>query len=221
MDQPGLDEAAHRQALRGLRRINAVSRTDLAIWRHVAVAARGVAPGRLRVLDLATGGGDVPIALATRARRAGLAVDFAGCDRSGTAVAHAAASARRAGVTIDFFPLDVLAEPLPRAYDVLICSLFLHHLRCEDAVTLLRSMRSAAGRLMVVDDLHRSAAGWLLTEVGVRVLSRSPIVHIDGPRSLRAAFRVGEAAELATESGWTNFSIRRRWPSRFLLVGRP
>ena len=47
MDQPGLDEAAHRQALEALRRVNALSAGDRAVWplvRHskTSVAAREI-----------------------------------------------------------------------------------------------------------------------------------------------------------------------------------
>jgi hypothetical protein len=59
MDQPGLDPARHRQALRGLRRINFWSRSAGILWPALAGLARA-AQRPLRVLDQATGGGDVP-----------------------------------------------------------------------------------------------------------------------------------------------------------------
>ena len=65
MDQPGLDAGIHRHALVGLRKANTLSRTARVIWR--AIQAADVVPkdGRpLRVLDIATGGGDVLIGVA-------------------------------------------------------------------------------------------------------------------------------------------------------------
>ena len=90
MDQPGLDDREHALALRGLGRINAVSRTAAALWPSLAKLAREQAPaaGPLRVLDLATGGGDTAVTLANRADRAGLAIEIEGCDLSARGRGH-------------------------------------------------------------------------------------------------------------------------------------
>src|SRR5262249_61298949 len=83
-----------------------------------------------------------------------------------------------------FSACDVLREPLPAGYDAVVCSLFLHHLSAEQAVGLLRRMAAAAGRLVLVNDLARGRAGYLLAYLGTRLLTRSPGVHFDGPRSV-------------------------------------
>ena len=62
--------------------------------------------------------------------------------------------------------------------------------------------------------------GYLLALIGTRVLSRSPIVHVDGPRSVRAAFTVFEALQLAEHAGLHGATIGWRWPFRFLMEWR-
>src|SRR5580765_3672542 len=89
MDQPGLETAAHQEALRGLARINWISRSDAILWKPIRRLAEEKGRQPLRVLDLATGGGDVPIRLHRRAVRAGLSITFAGADFSATAIEHA------------------------------------------------------------------------------------------------------------------------------------
>jgi 2-polyprenyl-3-methyl-5-hydroxy-6-metoxy-1,4-benzoquinol methylase len=220
MDQPGLDEGRHVQALRGLERINFWSRSAALVWGPLAELAREE-PGRpLRVLDLATGAGDVPIRLWHRARRAGVALQVEGCDVRPAAVAHAAARAAAAGADVRFFAADVMGDPVPPGYDVLVSSLFLHHLSGEQAVDLLKGMAEAAGRLVVINDLVRSRAGWLLAYLGTRLLSRSPVVHVDGLRSVEGAFALDEARALAGRAGLTGARVRACWPCRFLLTWR-
>jgi 2-polyprenyl-3-methyl-5-hydroxy-6-metoxy-1,4-benzoquinol methylase len=218
MDQPGLDRGAHSQALRGLRRINCLSASASILWPEIARLTRHAAGRTVRVLDVATGGGDVPIRLARRARRCGLDVPIDGCDISPTAVAFAATAADTAGVTVGFFPLDALTDPLPGGYDILACSLFLHHLSEEDAVRLLAAMAGAAQSAVLVNDLVRSRAGYCLAWAGCRVLSRCPVVHHDGPASVRSAFRFDEVRALAERAGLAGFRLERRWPGRFLLA---
>lgn len=213
MDDPGLDPAEHRRALAALARLNRWSRSAAVLWQPIAALARQV--GRpVRVLDVATGSGDLPAALARRAARAGLAVAADGCDVSPTAVEAAA----RAGVTA--FRHDVLADPLPAGYDVVTCSLFLHHLADDEAVTLLRRMKEAAGRLVLVSDLSRSRFSYGATWAACHLLTRSPVVRFDGPASVRSAFTPAEALARADRAGLNGVTVESRFPCRFLLQWR-
>jgi 2-polyprenyl-3-methyl-5-hydroxy-6-metoxy-1,4-benzoquinol methylase len=218
MDQPGLDPAQHQQALRGLARINAWSGSARILWPAIAALARHIRPAPLRVLDVASGGGDVPIRLWRRARRSGLRLDVAGCDKSAVAVAHAQRQADAAGADVQFFTHDAMAQPLPAGYGVLTCSLFMHHLASSEAICLLEAMKQGAGQLVLINDLRRSALGWLCAYVVTRILSRSSVVHVDGPRSVAAAYTCSEAAELAQRAGLTGAAVARRWPFRFLIT---
>jgi len=217
MDQPGLEPGRHRQALHGLRRINFWSGSAGILWPPLAALARA-SPRPVRVLDLASGGGDVAIRLQRRAHRAGLPLVVEGCDVSAVAVEHAVREAERQGTPVRFFRADALADDLPGDYDVVVCSLFLHHLTEDQAVELLRRMGAAAGRLVLVNDLVRSRPGLLLARVGTRLLSRSPVVHVDGPRSVEGAFTVEEARVLAERAGLGGATVERRWPCRYLLT---
>ncbi len=217
MDEPDLDEARHVRALEGLGRINRVSRSTGILWPTIAAEARRRRGAGIRILDVATGGGDVPIGLALRARRAGLEVAVAGCDVSPSAVSFAGQSAGAAGIAVRFFRLDALNDPLPEDYDIVTCSLFLHHLSEEDAVKLLRRMADAARQTVLVNDLERSRVGYLLAWAGCRLLSRSPIVHHDGPVSVRSAFTAAEAGRLAEHAGLSGVRLSHHWPQRFLL----
>nr|WP_210420189.1 methyltransferase domain-containing protein [Aquisphaera giovannonii] len=223
MDQPGLPAAEHARALEGLRRINAISRTASILWRQIEglASSRPSAAGPLRVLDVATGGGSLPLALEKKARAAGLDARFDGCDISETAVGLAASRAAGRGSSCRYFARDALAGPLPGDYNVLTCSLFLHHLDEADAVALLRRMDDAALDLVLVDDLIRSRLGYGLAVAGCRLLSRSPIVHADGPASVAAAFTAAEALGLAERAAGGPVRLTRHWPRRFLLSWRP
>jgi 2-polyprenyl-3-methyl-5-hydroxy-6-metoxy-1,4-benzoquinol methylase len=216
MDRPDLDEDRHREALRGLERINRCSGSARILWRPLCRLAEETAGRPVRVLDVATGGGDVPRALWHRARRARLPLLLEGCDISPVALAHARRRCAEEGAEVRFFQADVLHEPLPSGYDALVSSLFLHHLTEEQAIELLRRM-GTAGRSVLVNDLARSRTGYLLAWLGTRLLSRSEVVHFDGPRSVEGAFTPEEARQLAEKAGLTGAVVRRRWPCRYLL----
>jgi len=78
-------------------------------------------------------------------------------------------------------------------------------------------MAAASDRLVVVCDLARSNVAWWLTYAGTRLLTRSPVVRVDGPLSVRAAFTIDEVRSLAVQAGLTDCRIQRRMPFRFVL----
>jgi hypothetical protein len=52
------------------------------------------------------------------------------------------------------------------------------------------------------------------------LLSRSPIVHFDGPVSVQGAFQMQEVQTLAVRAGLLEATLRRSWPERYLLSWR-
>jgi 2-polyprenyl-3-methyl-5-hydroxy-6-metoxy-1,4-benzoquinol methylase len=152
------------------------------------------------------------------ARRAGLNFKISACDRSAHALDYARQSADRKQAAIHFFEWNLSENSFPSDYDVVMCSLFLHHQGEDQAVELLKSMRKTAHHLVLVNDLVRSIRGYFLAWLGTRVLTASDVVHVDGPRSVAAAFTVQEAQALATRAGLDGVTVTKSWPCRFLLV---
>jgi hypothetical protein len=133
-------------------------------------------------------------------------------------VAAAQQAASRAGAhSLEFFQHDVLGNALPTEYDVVMCSLFLHHLSASEAEMLLRRMAVAARQAVLVDDLLRTQVGYFLAWAGCRLLTRSPVVHMDGPLSVRAAFSWEEAQALAVRAGLSSAVFSRHWPQRYFM----
>ena len=218
MDQPGLDPKEHLRALNGLRRINVISRCSVGIFRAIKELARGQPDKTLRILELACGGGDTAIDLALMAQQEGLNLDILACDLNPEAVRIAAANAKSRNAELTFFTADALTKPNnEETYDLIYCTLFTHHLDDNDVVRLLDVMTSRSRRLVLVDDLIRSKLGYFLAWIGTRFLSRSWIVHTDGPLSVRGAFRPEEMLELAKRAGLESVQIDRNWPERYLL----
>jgi 2-polyprenyl-3-methyl-5-hydroxy-6-metoxy-1,4-benzoquinol methylase len=172
------------------------------------------------MLDVACGGGDVPIGVAGALQRAKIRVQLTLSDRSDVALEQAQRLAKDRGISAAALPADAV-EALPRGeFDVVTNSLFLHHLERGEVVRVLGNMRKAvrSGGLVVISDLRRSRAGWLLAWVGCRVLSRSKVVHFDGPVSVRAAWTLEELGAMAREAGMGSARIERAWPWRMLVT---
>lgn len=221
MDDPALDESQHEHALRGLRRVNALSGSTAILWPAIRDVAQRVSGRPLRVLDIASGGGDLAVGLATRARQTGINLNVVGCDISPLAVRHATELATQAHVdNVQFLEVDAIHGPLEGPYDIVMCSLFLHHLPIDEAHRLLTRMRELASHQVLINDLRRTRFGYALAWLGCRLLTRSAIVHTDGPLSVRAAFSLDEVRQLAEDCGLSGATLTTHWPQRFLLNWR-
>jgi 2-polyprenyl-3-methyl-5-hydroxy-6-metoxy-1,4-benzoquinol methylase len=226
MDDPELDREEHRRALAGLRRVNRLSLTAGRIARSIQAYAATHRLTAASILDLGCGSGDVALGVA-RTLAKGIDWSIEGWDVSPTAIEVAQQSvagekegqalvAHRPRVSLAFRQRNAFAESTER-FDFVYCSLFLHHFNEAEALRLVQQMIGLARLAIIIDDLDRSWFGWWLAKIGVQLLSRSPIVHFDGPQSVRAAFTPAEARQLAQACGVKRLSVERHWPARWLL----
>ncbi|CAN5512646.1 class I SAM-dependent methyltransferase [soil metagenome] len=216
MDDPSLDYGSHVSALLGLERLNAASGGPSSIWAEIEPVAR-LLNRPVRILDIATGGGDIPIAIYRMAQKAGVAVEIVASDISSDALKYAAESAAKKGAKIEFFPLDIFKDELPSNFDVIMTSLFTHHLDADDVIMLLRKMSGAARFKVIVNDLVRSEMSYVSVWLATRLLSRSPIVHYDGPVSVNASYTPSEFLNMAERAG-LNVSQEKNLESSVVAV---
>jgi 2-polyprenyl-3-methyl-5-hydroxy-6-metoxy-1,4-benzoquinol methylase len=216
MDDPGLERSLHLAALRDLDRLNRVSFTSELIWREIQ---KNIGAKRsLSILDVASGSGTIAARISELSRRRGFDVAVDVCDISDTAMSHAAE--QHGNLLRRAFKLDVLRVPIPTGYDVIICSLFLHHLNEADASTLLRKITAAATDAAIISDLERSRMGYVLAFAATHLLTRSPIVKVDSLRSVKNAYTKTEIQELIKKAGIKDVTVRRAFPCRLMIVGR-
>jgi SAM-dependent methyltransferase len=170
---------------------------------------RWIAPGEsVSLMDLCTGSGDIPRFIAdwSRAKKSIVrirAIDF----QPSTLSIAKTKSALYPEITYE--AADVLRFTPAEPFDIVICSLALHHFAFPEAVNLLRRLRNFARRGVLVADLARSDFGvvgiYLLTSLVVR----HPMNRFDARLSMHRAFSFGELATAAIAAGWSGFGHRR------------
>ena len=211
MDRPQPVSAELESDLENLRRLNqyfgsyGLLRHFLRLW---------LTPDRpWCILDLATGSADIPCMIAdwARQRRITVRIDAVDFHESTLEIARR----RAAGYPeISLIRADAREYSSAQTYDIVCCSLALHHFSDEDAVKLLKQMRRLTHDKALVADLERSwfALGmvWLLTTI----FFREPMTQYDARLSVRRAFSYREFRSLAAAAGWENFSHRRFIPVR-------
>ena len=217
MDDPALSKEEHQQALRGLTRLNRFSGVSGAMYRRIRDHATTSQATRLRVLDVASGAGDLPVSWAKRARKDSIKLDITTVDISPTAIDQQRAAAAAANVSIEAIQMDCLKGNLPSGFDVVTCSLFMHHLDNHQVFCLLQSMQQATESSILVCDLHRSRMNLALVSIASRLVTRSPIVHYDAAASVRAAFTADEFSKIAEDALVRPVNVQPMFPCRFLM----
>jgi 2-polyprenyl-3-methyl-5-hydroxy-6-metoxy-1,4-benzoquinol methylase len=170
---------------------------------------RWIKPGaRMRIVDLATGSGDLPRLLVDFARNIGAHVEIDAVDRQ-LATLQIARTLSAGYPEISYHEANILQWNGIQDYDVALCSLVLHHFSDEDAVTVLGRCRQLSKKFVLVSDLRR---GFLL-RVGVHLLTavifREPMTRFDARLSAQRAFSFSEMRQLAIQAGWQNFGHKK------------
>ncbi len=224
LDGPLDDLAALAGNLRDLRRINRwLGGVELSAAGIEALAAHRL---EVTLLDVGTGGADIPVALLQAAERRGRRLAVVGIDNR-PEIVTAARAAAEAG-SIDLARLEIMVgdgRSIPfsdRSYDVAHASLVLHHLEPDDAVRLLHEMGRIARLGIVVNDLERSRLGWLGAWLIGHLLTGNRYTRRDAPLSVRRAYRRAEASELIRAAGLIPVStFRGAFGQRYAIAAVP
>ena len=176
--------------------------------------------GKARVLDIATGSGDIPRLIVDHARRQNVLVQIDAIDQQESTIAIARGLSA-AYPEINFYCADLFEwnlspglkldglKPSSFPYDMVLCSLALHHFSNDDAVRVLQKIRDLSTARILVADLRR--ARWLSCAVYfvTATMYRDEMTKTDARLSAARAFSFLEMRKLAERAGWKDFRHRK------------
>jgi ubiquinone/menaquinone biosynthesis C-methylase UbiE len=213
MDGPGLDPDELAANLRDIRRVNRLLGGTSIVLRHLPALLDGIPlDERITILDLATGSGDIPLAIVKWAESTGCTVEIIASDVSPLILAVAREHVG-CNASVKFAQYDARDVPLPdRCVDVVLCSLALHHFQPDGAVLVLREMQRLARVGFIVNDLYRSRAGYVAAWLAARLTTRNRLTRHDAPLSVRRAYTPDELRDLLHRAGIDGARIsNHRW----------
>ena len=202
MDQQDADPEMLKDDLRNLRIINRYFGGLSALRKALVPIVMNTEPESVAtILDLATGSGDQPVSLAKTFRRLGKRVRISAIDKNEIMLDVARQHASEFP-EIQFERGDILHLAYgSESFDVVSCSLAIHHLSRNHGVRLLREMNRVCRLGFVVNDLSRSYIGVATAWVYTRLTTLNPMTRYDSVASVQRAFTKGEIAEMAAEAG--------------------
>ena len=174
----------------------------------------------LRILDVGCGYGDGLRRIEQWADARGIAVELTGLDLNRDAVSIAA-EAGPSSSNIEWVSENVFSYTLNAPVDVIVSSLFAHHLSDAEIVRFLQWMEQNAQVGWFINDLSRNAVPYQLLKMFTRVAGLHPFVQHDGPVSIARAFVSEDWQKMCSAAGLNlnEVSIEGYTPAR-LCVGR-
>lgn len=216
LDGSALDGEELKASLRHVAQVNHWLGGTRALRSHLSPLIR--AGERVRLLDVGTGNGETQEEIAAWARRCGCQVRWVGVDLSAQMIALATPGVGGAVLRADALRLPFADDE----FDAVSCTLTLHHFDDQGAVKLVREMARVSRSLVLVNDLERNT----VNRVGARLLALTwwrgnRITRHDGPLSVQRSFTAAELLELGRHAGLHAPVVRRHFPWRLVLEGRP
>lgn len=214
LDRPAVGRGELAANLRDLRLLNRALGWSAAVWRDLEGMLRRHGLRRAVLLDIATGSADVPRSLGARAAARGIVLRTLASDVSPRVLAVA----RAQGGSVELLLHDGARLPLrDGAVDVVTCCLAAHHFDPDALARLLTEAWRVARHGVIVSDLERGRAGYLMARLMAIVLRNRLTAH-DGPVSVLRAYTPDELAGLAGRAGLGRVRVRRCFPARITLV---
>ncbi len=103
-------------------------------------------------------------------------------------------------------------------FDLIHASLFFHHFNEKDIKEILSSMLLAAKYGLIINDLRRSVFAFIGIKMLTKLFSKSEMVKNDGPLSEKRSFAKKELVKILNELKIENYTIKKTWAFRWLIV---
>lgn len=223
MDEP-CNREEMRACLRDLEKVNRLFRAyrPLLSWLDSLELKSGPEP--ISILDVACGYGDGLRRIERWAAARRINVKLTGCDLNPDAVAiamEATAKTSSAAGKIEWIAADIFSLDGRQAIDIVVSSLFTHHLSESDIVRFLRWMEEHARVGWFINDLSRAAVPYWLFKAFAKVAGLHRFVQHDGPVSIARAFAREDWERMCQAAGLNerDIVIKGFTPAR-LCVGR-
>jgi SAM-dependent methyltransferase len=219
MDEPcGREEM--RACLRDIARLNRwfLGYRPTLRWLERLALSRHDQP--VRILDVGCGYGDSLRRIEKWAAARSLPVELTGCDINPDTAAIASEASPDS--RIQWIASDVFRLRTSRPIDIVVSSLFTHHLTEEQIVRFLVWMETNAQIGWFINDLSRASIPYRLLKSFSKIAGLHPFVQHDGPVSIARAFIPSDWRRMCAAAGLEEpqITIESLLPARLCVARR-
>jgi len=171
----------------------------------------------LKIVDIGSGSGDMLRLVVNRLRKQNRKVEILGMDANDFTVNYA----RRESV--DYPEIKYQTEYVSAStfdnleYDILLGTLFLHHLKDEDIIDVMKIGTEKAKLGVIVNDLNRSQIAYFLFNL-LTLFIPNPMIRQDGLTSILRGFKKEDLEKYAAALNVKKSTIKWKWAFRYQWI---
>ena len=170
----------------------------------------------ITIVDLGCGHGDILRDVAKFGRKKGYIFKLIGIDANPDAIEYAKELSKEYP-ELTFEAIDIFSEEFKKLeYDVVLCTLFLHHFKDDELTSFLKPTLQNAKIGVVVNDLHRHKLAYYLFKV-IGLFIKNKMVREDGLTSILRAFKRTDLEQISTQLK-AKASIEWKWAFRYQWI---
>lgn len=172
----------------------------------------------ITIVDIGCGNGDMLRVLDEFGKKKGYTFNLIGIDANDFTIKHAANLSKNYS-NISYRCEDVFDEHFNQLkYDIVLCTLTLHHFKDIEIDTLLDIFYTNASIGIVINDLQRSSISYRLFQALCFVFCLNSMSREDGLTSILRGFKRGDLELFSKSLGFKNYSIKWKWAFRYQWI---
>ena len=173
---------------------------------------------QISILDVGCGNGDMLRTIAEYGKSNGFEFQLHGIDANAYTINYARMLSS-GYKNIQYLCEDIFDEiKQDRQYDVILCTLTLHHFKDNEILKLLEGFRKQAVIGIVINDLHRSKLAYYLFIAVCKVFRLNHMSKDDGLVSILRAFKKADLLNYASQLNIKKYTLRWRWAFRYQWI---
>jgi 2-polyprenyl-3-methyl-5-hydroxy-6-metoxy-1,4-benzoquinol methylase len=198
IDDPAIPVERREQLSEHLAHLNRVLLSYHWFFKALEAFLADLPPGEVSILDIGSGHGRFPIAMAKKRRIGKQTLRVVGSDIDPAYVEQARAEARRQKVKVEFRQVDALMlDRMEERFDIITSTQTVHHFPPPFVAELIARARANARQGIAFFDARRSALSLAGVMVSTALVSRDPYFMHDGIVSVRRMYSPAEFEMLA------------------------
>lgn len=171
----------------------------------------------LKIVDIGSGSGDMLRLVTDRLRSQGRKVEILGMDANEFTVNYARKE------SADYPEIKYQTEYVSAAtfddleYDILLGTLFLHHLKDDDIINVMKIGTQKAKLGVIINDLNRSQVAYLLFNL-LTLFIPNPMIRQDGLTSILRGFKKEDLEKYSKKLDVAKYTIKWKWAYRYQWI---
>ena len=173
---------------------------------------------KITIVDVGCGNGDMLRTLADYAITNAIELELIGIDANQFTVDYAQKLSSHYP-NISYRCEDIFDKAFENlSYDIVLCTLTLHHFKEEEIIKLLSVFKTNAKLGIVINDLQRSSISYRLFQALCFVFRLNDMSREDGLVSILRGFKKPELEHFSRKLQFKNYSIEWKWAFRYQWI---